>query len=132
LLIAAPSGSVFAEPSGLEAVLSVLTYAQEQLVRANTNALDILTSSVVSASPKSVATSFFMGLLRRSAPRNDKSFIAFALVTLQAAAQVGLLGNELSKGGSLKLWDNEFLSNERAVYITNLSSRPEGAVTAVL
>jgi len=64
----------------------------------NTNALDILTSHVVIASPMGVparrsaylqvdsssehalpgvAISFFLGLLRRDAPRKDKSFIAF-------------------------------------------------------
>ena len=66
----------------------------------NTNALDILTSHVVIASPMGVparrsaylqvdsssehalrhagvAISFFLGLLRRYAPRKDKSFIAF-------------------------------------------------------
>jgi hypothetical protein len=47
----------------------------------NTNALNILTPHVVIASPKGVAISFFMGLLRRSAPRNDKLFIAFVLVS---------------------------------------------------
>jgi hypothetical protein len=46
----------------------------------NTNALNILTSHVVIASPRGVAISFFMGLLRRLAPRNDNSFITFVLV----------------------------------------------------
>ncbi len=34
---------------------------------------------VVIASPKGAAISFFMGLLRRSAPRNDKLLIALVL-----------------------------------------------------
>ena len=46
----------------------------------NTNALNILTLHGVIASPKGAAISFFMGLLRRSAPRNDKLLIAFVLV----------------------------------------------------
>jgi len=45
----------------------------------NTNALNILTSHVVIASPMGAAISFFMELLRRYAPRKDKSFIAFVL-----------------------------------------------------
>jgi len=46
----------------------------------DTNALNILTPQVVIASPKGAAISFFMGLLRRSAPRNDKLLNAFVLV----------------------------------------------------
>jgi len=46
----------------------------------NTNALNISTSHGVIASPKGAAISFFMGLLRRSAPRNDQLLIAFVLV----------------------------------------------------
>ena len=49
----------------------------------NTNALNILTLHGVIASPKGAAISFFMGLLRRSAPRNDKLLIAFALGCLR-------------------------------------------------
>ena len=46
----------------------------------NTNALNCLTPQVVIASPKGVAISVSTGLLRRSAPRNDKLLIAFVLV----------------------------------------------------
>ena len=48
---------------------------------ANTKALNILTAHLVIASPKGVAISSFMGLLRRSAPRNDKLLVAFVLDT---------------------------------------------------
>ena len=37
----------------------------------------------VSASPKGAAISFSMGLLRRSAPRNDGLFISFVLSNIQ-------------------------------------------------
>ncbi len=47
----------------------------------NTDALRILTPHVVIASPKGVAISFFMGLLRRVAPRNDRTLSAFVLVS---------------------------------------------------
>ena len=47
--------------------------------RTNTNALNFLTPQVVIASPKDVAISVSTGLLRRSAPRNDKLLIAFVL-----------------------------------------------------
>jgi hypothetical protein len=46
----------------------------------NTNALNILTRRLVIASPKGVAISFFVGLLRRPAPRNDKLLNASVLV----------------------------------------------------
>jgi hypothetical protein len=49
----------------------------------NTSALNILTLHVVIASPKGVAISFLLGLLRRSAPRNDKLLVAFVLVQIQ-------------------------------------------------
>ena len=45
----------------------------------NTNALNFLTPQVVIASAKGVAISVSTGLLRRSAPRNDKLLIAFVL-----------------------------------------------------
>jgi hypothetical protein len=49
----------------------------------NTNAINILTPHAVIASPKGVAISSFMGLLRRPAkretPRNDKLVITFVL-----------------------------------------------------
>jgi hypothetical protein len=47
----------------------------------NTNALNILMPHVVIASPKGAAISFFAGLLRRYALRNDKLLIAFVLVS---------------------------------------------------
>jgi hypothetical protein len=49
------------------------------MVLTNTNALNILTLDFVIASPKGVAISLFLGLLRRSAPRNDKLLVAFVL-----------------------------------------------------
>ena len=53
---------------------------KRNMTESNTNALNILTSHGVIAGPKGAAISFFMGLLRRSAPRNDKLLIAFVLV----------------------------------------------------
>jgi hypothetical protein len=47
----------------------------------NTNALNILMPHVVIASTKGAAISFFAGLLRRYALRNDKLLIAFVLVS---------------------------------------------------
>ena len=46
----------------------------------------------VIASPKGAAISFSMGLLRRSAPRNDGLFIAFVLET-KALCAIGGNGN---------------------------------------
>jgi len=69
------------------------------MAKTNTNALNVLTPHVVIASPKGVAISFFMGLLRRPAkrgtPRNDKLLIAFVLV--QAWIDLGLLAIEIPK-----------------------------------
>jgi hypothetical protein len=52
-----------------------------QVYLSNTNALNILTLHGIIASPEGAAISFFMGLLRRSAPRNDKLLVAFVLVS---------------------------------------------------
>ncbi len=52
-------------------------------LRTNTNRLSILTPNVVIASPKGVAISFFVRLLRRRAPRNDKLINAFVLDKLE-------------------------------------------------
>ena len=54
----------------------------------NTKALNILTVPFVIASPKGVAISPFMGLLRPPhqgrGPRNDKLFVTFALIPKSA------------------------------------------------
>jgi len=68
----------------------------------NTNALNILTSHVVIASPMGAAISFFMGLLRRYAPRKDKPFIAFVLISLRILQGRGI-NPSLSDQGSLGL-----------------------------
>ena len=56
-------------------------------IQIKVNALSILTRHDVIASPKGVAISFFMGLLRRPAkrgtPRNDKLLVAFELLFLE-------------------------------------------------
>jgi len=71
----------------------------------NTNALNILTPQVVIASPKGVAISFFMGLLRRPAKRgtsrNDKLLIAFVLEHIDFLMFFDILSKETcSTGGS--------------------------------
>jgi hypothetical protein len=67
------------------------------VILSNTNALNILTPHIVIASPKGVAISFFMGLLRRSAPRNDKLPTVFVLMKYRPSVDnQGLPGNEIA------------------------------------
>ena len=55
----------------------------------NTNEINIVT---VIASPKGAAISFFVGLLRRCAPRNDTLYIAFVLFEKKGSRDIAHSG----------------------------------------
>ncbi len=65
----------------IDEIIGILTSSIVRMRQTYTNAFNILTFTTVIANPKDVAISSFIRLLRRCAPRNDKLFITFALIT---------------------------------------------------